>query len=196
MDASTGATGDVGDRADSAGDAGAEARPRAGYGSGMSGRVHQINVSPPPRGGVPKVAVREARVLVAGVEGDWQSDRKHHGGPERAVCLFSWEVIQKLRGEGHPIGAGTTGENLTVRGIEWASVRPGVRVRIAGVGDEVGGVELEITSYTVPCSTIRESFAGLDSRRIKQEEHPGESRVYARVVKEGVVRVGDGVVLG
>ena len=150
----------------------------------MSGRIHQISVS---NGGVPKVAVREARIGMLGVEGDRQSDTRHHGGPERAVCLFSWEVIQTLRAEGHPIAPGTTGENLTVSGIEWASVRPGMRVR---VGDEV---ELEISSYTVPCSTIRESFVGRDSRRIKQELHPGESRVYARVLREGKVRVGDGV---
>ena len=128
----------------------------------MPARLHQISISPPPTGGVPK----------------------------RAVCLFSLEVIQRLQREGHPIGPGTTGENLTVSGIEWARLTPGTRVQ---VGDEVEGVELEIASYTQPCSTIRDSFTELKFKRIDQELHPGESRVYARVVKEGVVRVGDGV---
>ncbi len=153
----------------------------------MSGRVHQISVS---SGGVPKVALRQARVTSDGVEGDWQQDRKHHGGPDRAVCLFSSEVIQRLRGEGHPIGPGTTGENLTVIGIDWARVVPGTRLV---VGESEDRVQLEVVSYAAPCSTIRNSFKGLDSTRIKQEEHPGESRVYARVVKEGMVRAGDGV---
>ena len=153
----------------------------------MNGLLYQVSVS---RGGVPKVAVRECRVLKEGLEGDCQHDRKHHGGPERAVCLFSLEVIQRLQREGHPIGPGTAGENLTVSGIEWARLTPGTRVQ---VGDEVEGVELEIASYTQPCSTIRDSFTELKFKRIDQELHPGESRVYARVVKEGVVRVGDGV---
>jgi MOSC domain-containing protein YiiM len=150
----------------------------------MPAHVHQINIS---QGGVPKTAVRECRVGREGLDGDRQNDTKHHGGPERAVCLFAWEVIQKLRAEGHPIAAGTTGENLTVSGVEWARMGPGTRLTI---GEEV---ELEVVSYAAPCSTIRESFVGLDSRRIRQEEHPGESRVYARVVKEGVVRAGDRV---
>lgn len=153
----------------------------------MSGRVHQVSVS---NGGVPKRAVPSARVMREGLEGDWQEDRKHHGGPERAVCLFSLEVIERLRGEGHPIGPGTTGENLTVAGVAWARVGPGTRM-VIGEGEE--RVELEVTSHAAPCSTIRESFKDLDSKRIKQELHAGESRVYSRVVREGLVRTGDAV---
>jgi MOSC domain-containing protein YiiM len=149
----------------------------------MTGRVHQISLS---KGGVPKLPVAEARVLRSGVEGDRHHDRRH-GGPEQAVCLFSLEVIQKLRKEGHPIEPGGTGENLTISGVDWAAFVPGMHLSI---GDEV---ELEIASYTQPCSTIRKSFTELKSNRIKQELHPGESRVYARVLKEGMVRVGDPV---
>lgn len=147
-------------------------------------RVHQISVS---NGGVPKLAVARARIGVNGVEGDRQNDLKHHGGPERAVCLFSLEVIERLRGEGHPIRPGSAGENLTIEGLEWPRVTPGARL----VFD--GGVELEIASYTKPCATIRDSFEGLKFARIRQEEFPGESRVYARVIREGEVVVGEGV---
>lgn len=157
----------------------------------MSARIHQISISPPPRGGVPKLPVRECLVTRGGLEGDWQNDRKHHGGPERAVCLFSLEVIRRLRAEGHPIGPGTTGENLTIEGMEWTRVLPGTRLLI-GATD---GIELEVASYANPCATIRDSFTALKFKRIEQELHPGESRVYARVVREGVVRVGDGVTL-
>ena len=50
---------------------------------------------------------------------------------------------------------------------------------------------LEITSFTSPCKTIRRSF--IDGRfvRISQKVHPGWSRVYARVVTEGNVAIGD-----
>ena len=158
----------------------------------MTGRLHQISISPPPRGGVPKLAVPECRVTRDGLVGDWQNDRKHHGGPERAVCVFSLEVIQRVRAEGNPIGPGTTGENLTIEGIAWASVVPGVRLVIADAAGE-SNVELEIASYAEPCATIRDSFTQLKFKRIEQELHPGESRMYARVLREGVVRVGDSV---
>ncbi|MBL8745732.1 MAG: MOSC domain-containing protein [Phycisphaerae bacterium] len=144
--------------------------------------VARINIS---RGGVPKAPVPRAGITVEGVEGDAQADRKHHGGPDRAVSLFSLELIEKLRGEGHPIAPGTTGENLTISGVDWASISPGARLRFAG------GVELEITSFANPCATIRDSFRDLDSRRIKQEFHPGESRLYARVLKPGTIESGE-----
>jgi len=148
------------------------------------GHVVQINVS---NGGVPKrpVAGGAARITRDGVVGDRQEDTKHHGGPDRAVCLFSLEVIERLRAEGHPIAPGTVGENLTIRGIDWSLVKPGASLAFEG------GVVLGVTSYTTPCSTIRASFADSDSRRIKQELHPGESRVYTRVIREGVVRTGE-----
>lgn len=145
------------------------------------GRVHQISIS---SGGVPKRPVAGARISVAGLDGDWQDDRKHHGGPDRAVCLYSLEVIGLLHREGHPIAPGTAGENLTLSGLEWSTVVPGCRLRFEG------GVELEVVSYTSPCATIRGSFLESNFRRIKQDLHPGQSRVYARVLCDGEIRTG------
>jgi len=54
-----------------------------------------------------------------------------------------------------------------------------------------GGVELEVTQYTTPCATIRDSFRDLAFNRIKQALHPGDSRVYARVLRAGQIRVGE-----
>jgi MOSC domain-containing protein YiiM len=50
---------------------------------------------------------------------------------------------------------------------------------------------LEITSYAAPCGSIRASFAGGRFKRISQKVNPGESRLYARVLREGRVRAGD-----
>ena len=82
-----------------------------------------------------------------------------------------------------------TGENLTIAGLDWSLVSPGARL-----GFECG-VVLEITSYCSPCSKIAGSFQDGDSGRISQKRHEGESRVYARVVREGLVREGEGVEL-
>jgi len=142
-----------------------------------------VNVS---GGGVPKRRIESAWVGALGVAGDRQDDPVHHGGPDRAVCLYSLEVIQALQGEGHPIAPGTAGENLTLSGLEWSIVVPGTCLR-------AGSAVLEIVSYTVPCRTIRESFVEHRFGRISQIANPGWSRVYARVLEEGEVRVGDPV---
>ena len=152
----------------------------------MTGVIHQINVSD---GGVPKLPVPEAAVTANGVSGDRQRDRRVHGGPERAVCLFSLEVIESLRAEGHPIAPGTVGENVTISGLDWSLVRPGTRLRL---GDDV---LLEVTKYTAPCTNIRGSFRDEDFSRISVKLHPIESRVYARVLSAGRIRAGDPVVL-
>jgi MOSC domain-containing protein YiiM len=113
----------------------------------------------------------------------------HHGGPDRAVCLFSLERIRSLQTEGHPIDVGTAGENVTLEGIDWELVVPGAQVRI---GDQV---VLEIASFTNPCKTIRASFVDGEFVRIAQKLHPGWSRVYARVLSEGEIHFGDPVEL-
>ncbi len=138
-------------------------------------------------GGVPKRSVEAARITALGLEGDRQNDTVHHGGPDRAVCLFSLEVIEALAAEGHPIAPGTTGENLTITGLDWSGLVPGSRLRVGS------GCVLEITRYTTPCKTIAASFVDGDFSRILQSKHPGESRLYARVIVEGQVHVGDAV---
>jgi MOSC domain-containing protein YiiM len=121
------------------------------------------------------------------VAGDSQNDLRYHGGPDRAVSLFSLEVIERLRAEGHPIAPGTAGENVTVEGLPWGGVVPGSVLRFEG------GVALEITSYCDPCGKIRGAFRDGRQGRIDQERHPGESRLYARVVSAGTLRTGESV---
>jgi len=148
------------------------------------GRVVQINISP---GGVPKLPVASARVTREGLAGDGHRDMEHHGGPERAVCLYASEAIAALQSEGHAIAPGSIGENLTVQGLDWTAIAPGT---ILGVGQRV---LLQITRYTSPCGNIRPAFLDGDYARVSQKRHPGWSRVYARVLGEGPLRPGDPV---
>lgn len=149
-------------------------------------RIVQLSIS---NGGVPKRAVESVRVTPLGLEGDAHRDREHHGGPERAVCLFALEAIRALQAEGHPLVPGTLGENVTLEGLDWSAVQPGVRLRLGGE------VLLEITRYTTPCFNIRPAFVDGDYSRVSQKRHPGRSRVYARVVETGTLRLGDSVQL-
>ena len=146
--------------------------------------LHQISVS---AGGVPKLPVPEGRIAIEGVAGDRQRNREAHGGVDRAVCLFSLEVIEALQAEGHSVQPGSSGENLTLAGLDWARLKPGDRLCI---GD---AVRLEIMNYTAPCKYNARWFTDGDFSRISQKLHPGWSRVYARVLAEGVVRPGDAV---
>lgn len=149
------------------------------------GTIFSINASP---GGVPKLPVADSMVTVMGLDRDRHTNLKYHGGPERAVCIFAIERIRALREEGHPIGTGTTGENLTLSGIDWELVVPGAML-------EAGDCVMEILSYTTPCRTIRKSFVGEKFTRLSQKHFPGWSRVYARVIREGLVRTGERVAL-
>jgi MOSC domain-containing protein YiiM len=152
----------------------------------MDGRIFQLNRS---GGGVPKSGVREAFLDANGLEGDRQRHLRFHGGPERALCLFPLELILELQAEGHPVFPGSVGENVTVTGLEWSRVEPGTRLSL---GDEA---LVEMTSYTSPCKTIAASFAGGDFKRISQKVRPGDSRLYARVLRPGRLAVGDPVKL-
>jgi MOSC domain-containing protein YiiM len=150
----------------------------------VSGRLVQVSVS---AGGAPKRAVSRATVTRLGLEGDAHRDRAHHGGPDRALCLFALEPIEALQAEGHAVEPGTLGENLTVAGLAWAEVEPGAVFRVGAA------VVLRVTDFTSPCATIRRVFLGGDASRVSQARHPGWSRVYARVLVPGVVAPGDPV---
>jgi MOSC domain-containing protein YiiM len=149
-----------------------------------TGRIVQLSVSP---GGVPKRGVATARVTRLGLEGDAHRDVRHHGGPERAVCLFPQEAILALAAEGHAITAGAIGENVTTEGLDWSLVVPDTRLLL---GERV---LLQVTRYTSPCVTIAPVFREHDNGRVSQKRHPGWSRVYACVLAEGTLHAGDGV---
>ena len=144
------------------------------------GTVFSINIS---RGGVPKRPAASAWIGVEGVEGDGQRNRQIHGGTDRAVSLYSLDLIKALQAEGHPVEPGSLAENLTLSGLDWSLMVPGVRV-------EVGPVLLELTSYVNPCKHVSASFTNGEFVRVSQKVHPGWSRVYARVLEEGMVTPG------
>ncbi|MFI5275933.1 MAG: MOSC domain-containing protein [Ktedonobacterales bacterium] len=146
------------------------------------GRIVQVSLS---RGGAPKLPVDVTRVTSEGIVGDLHFDTQNHGGPMRALCLFTLEEIERLAGEGHPIFPGAVGENVTLSGIALDSLTPGTRLAL---GD---AVVIEVTQYTTPCKGVAEAFSDKDFTRISQKLHPGESRVYAQVLQAGELRAGD-----
>src|SRR5260221_857150 len=135
---------------------------------GIPGSLHSINVS---NGGVPKLSRPGCAVRARGLEGDRQRDLRYHGGPSRAVCLYSLDLIRTLQAEGHPIEAGSIGENFTLTGIDWQQMLPGPKL-------EVGGVLLQRTDYAPPSRHLQPSLLGGNCTRAPQKAHPCRSPLY------------------
>lgn len=153
--------------------------------SGRTGKLVSINSS---AGGVPKRPVLFANVNALGVEGDAHVS-VNHGGPDRAICIYSLDLIKALRAEGHPIDIGTAGENFTVEDLDWSLMQPGARI---AAGPDV---RLELTSFTTPCKTIAGSFTDGRFARISEKLHPGWSRLYARVLATGEVKTYGSIII-
>lgn len=147
-------------------------------------QIFQINTS---NGGVPKSPKPTAEVTPLGLVDDHHNDTVHHGGIEKAVSLYSLEIIRALQMEGHPIYPGSTGENITLVGLDWSLVDAGLRLKLGPT------VEIEVTRYATPCQTIRHSFLNDNINRISWRTNPGWSRAYARVIVPGLITVSDTV---
>ena len=147
----------------------------------MNGVVHQVSVS---AAGVPKLPIESGYVGPLGLIDDGHAE-SFHGGAQKALCLYSLEVIDDITRDGHSLAPGAAGENVTVQGVDWNEVTLGTRWLI---GEEV---EIEVTHFTTPCFKNARWFSDGDISRINQQLHPGRSRVYARVLTEGVIRPGD-----
>jgi len=150
-----------------------------------AGTVHGLFTS---GGGVPKLPVDEIDVGPRGLAGDVQKTKRHHGRPWQALCLWSKEKVDLLRAEGHPISYGSAGEYISVTAIDWALIRPGVRLQI-------GDVLAECSLYSLPCYKNKAWFSDGDVSRMHHESELGISRMYASVLEPGRVRIGDRVVL-
>ncbi|GAA5512067.1 hypothetical protein Dcar01_00781 [Deinococcus carri] len=125
------------------------------------------------------------RVTAQGLEGDRVLNRKHHGGPDQAVYIYTREDYDHwTESLGAALEPGTFGENLLVGGLESAGVQVGERFR-------VGSVLLEVTAPRIPCGTLgaRMEDAGF-VKRFARARRPG---FYTRVLEGGEVGRGDEV---
>ncbi len=147
----------------------------------MQAFVRQLSVSP---GGVPKLPVASALVSTNGIEGDKQKNLKYHGGPDRAVCLFSIELYDAVREKGDDLFPGCLGENFTTEGLDLLTLKKGSRLTVGK-----GGTQIEITDVRVPCKTIDRWGSAQSLPLHKRIE--GRSGWVAKVVSEGRVAAGD-----
>jgi MOSC domain-containing protein YiiM len=127
---------------------------------------------------MPKLPVLFAKVTPAGLEGDRQLNKKYHGGPDRAVCLFSTELYDRLRTYDIDLPPGAVGENFTTTGLDLQKLKKGDQL-------QVGQCIIEITNVRIPCASLKKWNADLPELIV------GYSGWVAKVVQGGTVRPGD-----
>jgi len=114
-------------------------------------------------------------------------DTKNHGGLDQAVYLYGEPDYAYFASDlGRAMPPGLFGENLTVAGLESATINIGDRLTI-------GDVVLEVTSPRNPCATFAARMG--DPHWVKYFFAAGRLGIYGRVLETGSVEAGMPVVL-
>ncbi len=157
------------------------------------------------RSAILKTAV-ETPIMIGplGLAGDAQKEKKHHGGPLKAVLIYGtahyamWNETLRphalahqdaLRGmsaavDASAYGFGAFGENLTVDGLTEQNVF---------LGDvwQVGDCVLQISEPRGPCATLTRRW--MRPALLAEVKSTAAAGWYNRVREPGLVRVGDTV---
>lgn len=123
-----------------------------------------------------------------GLDGDGQADLENHGGPDKAVLAYAEGHYPGWRAELGlvELAPGGFGENLTVRGLDEASVC---------LGDQyaIGAVRVEVSQPRLPCWKLARRWGRNDlPKRVVATNRSGW---YLRVITEGTIEAGLDVVL-
>ena len=155
-----------------------------------AGRIAPLGASGKPSAFVKHAVAGPVAVGALGLDGDEQADRRHHGGPEKAVYGYdtggypAWAAeFPALAGRFVP---GGMAENLALRGVDETEVCIGDQHRI-------GSVLLQVTQSREPCATMTRAFE--EPRLAKAMVASGRSGWYYRVLEPGVLAAGDRVEL-
>jgi MOSC domain-containing protein YiiM len=134
--------------------------------------------------GIYKHSVDQPIALHAeGVHGDEVADLVHHGGPDKAVCVYSlahyphWEQVL-----GRKMAYGAFGENFTVGGLLEEDVCIGDTFR-------AGSALVQISQPRIPCWKLAMKW-GLESLP-RLAATSGKTGFYFRVLEPGTAQAGD-----
>lgn len=163
----------------------------------MSARVASLNVGLPralahgggqvPSGIFKSPAGGALRLGETGLEGDAQADTEHHGGLDKAVCVYATEHLPYWRERlGLGLEPGAFGENFSTQGLVETEVRIGDVFR-------VGTAVVQVSQPRTPCFKLA-------ARHAKKElalwvKETGFTGFYLRCLEPGEARAGDGIFL-
>lgn len=144
-------------------------------------------------GGLKRTAIDKRPVTAAvqvgtlGADGDVQSDKDHHGGPDQALYAYAREDLDwwtdRLRRE---LRGGMFGENITTDGLD-------ITGAVIGETWRLGDIVAQVTSPRVPCAVFR---GWMDEPGwVKTFREAGRPGAYLRVLQPGMLRAGDPIEL-
>jgi MOSC domain-containing protein YiiM len=119
-------------------------------------------------------------------EGDEQADKKNHGGPDKAVCAYSydrytfWEDIY-----GHELENNQFGENLSIKALTEENINVG---DIFSFGEAV----LQVSQPRIPCFKLGIRTGKPDL--VQRFQETGYTGFYFRVLQPGFVSHRDALV--
>lgn len=138
----------------------------------MKGVVVAVNIS--KEKGVRKTNVKRARAIPDfGLEGD-----AHGGNWHRQISLLARESIEKMKALGPKLKPGDFAENITTKGLDLLSLEIGTMLRI-------GKALLQVTQKGKEC------HLGCEIRRIVGDCIMPREGIFARVLEEGEIKIGD-----
>lgn len=147
-----------------------------------------------PRGHVSAIDKRAApapwRIGALGLAGDAQAERKHHGGPDKALHHYAFDHYATWRaeiGEAPLLRApGAFGENLSTTGWTEEEICIGDVIRF-------GTALLQVSQGRQPCFKLNLRF-GLRDMALRLQK-TGRTGWYYRVLEEGAAQEGDALAL-
>jgi MOSC domain-containing protein YiiM len=133
-----------------------------------------------------KPVVGPVKVRGENLEGERQADLSVHGGPDKAVYVYSWKNIEywRARLEREDLRPGTFGENLTVDELLDSEVFIGDRL-------EIGTARFQVTQPRLPCFKLGIVLGLPDFPATFQRS--GRTGFYLRVLQEGSLASGDAI---
>lgn len=118
-----------------------------------------------------------------GLEGDEQADRKHHGGPDKALLAYPYEHYDKWNEElsAHDWAPGGFGENLTITQFDESTVY---------IGDvfQIGGVVVQVSEPRQPCYKLARKWGIKELPNLVMQNN--RSGWYFRVMQPGEIYQG------
>ncbi|CAM4479985.1 MOSC domain-containing protein [Paenibacillus tarimensis] len=163
----------------------------------QSAKIMSLNVGTPAplvhgkkevMSGIVKRPVTEPVWLsMTNLQGDEQADLVHHGGVDKAVCVYPYEHYAYWERElNRTLEFGAFGENLTTQGAAEQDISIGDIFRI-------GEAVVQVSQPRQPCFKLSAKYGVPELPVMVQDT--GYTGYYFRVLQEGAVRSGDELIL-
>ena len=142
------------------------------------GKVLAVNISKDK--GTKKTNIHSCALLKEfGLKGD------AHAGPwHRQVSLLASESIEKMKAKGLKVGFGDFAENITTQGLDLVHLPIGTEIRIGA------SVLLRVTQIGKECHERCAIYYQAGDCVMPKEG------IFAEVISEGEVKVGDEIIIG